>query len=193
MDCPRNGKDLLVQVLILFGQSVNTCSYVKKFKILIAFVNNQKKDETITKVNSQAFTDKVNSKMLFGPEFKYIIGKSLPLKSKSKEIFGPLSQLQQSTSLAPSDGGKQNPFPRIHLFKNRRNRNSGRGSFNLIRPQFLGMPQRGNISFLGTTSHHSPLLSSTEFNQIHTLIASLFPLKISNVPRTGRLQYFVRN
>lgn len=55
--------------------------------------------------------------MLFGPEFKYIIGKSLPLKSKSKEIFGPLSQLQQSTSLAPSDGGKQNPFPRIHLFK----------------------------------------------------------------------------
>ena len=36
----------LDQVLILFEQLVNTCSYVQRFKIVIAFINNRKKVET---------------------------------------------------------------------------------------------------------------------------------------------------
>ena len=44
------------------------------------------------KENSQAFTDELNSNMLFAPEFKETVLKSLSSKSKFKEFFRALSQ-----------------------------------------------------------------------------------------------------
>ena len=54
---------LLDQVLILLGESVNTCSYVRGFNILMISVNDKKKVKMI-KQNSQAFIDESNSNML---------------------------------------------------------------------------------------------------------------------------------
>ena len=47
---------LLDQVLILLCESVNTCTYVRGLKILMAFVSDKKKFKTTIKENSQATT-----------------------------------------------------------------------------------------------------------------------------------------
>ena len=57
---------LLDQVLIFLGQSVNTCTYVRQFNILMASVNDKKKVEKMIKENSHVFIDESNSNMLFG-------------------------------------------------------------------------------------------------------------------------------
>ena len=54
--------------------------------------------------------------------------------------------------------------------------------------------QKEAILFSQTLHLNIPKLPSpAEFNQIHFLIASLFPPKISNLPRAGRLKYLQRN
>ena len=73
-------------IKIILGQSVNTCTYVHRYNILMAFVNGKKKVETMIKENSQSFIDKWNKKMLFGPKFEETVAKSLLSKSKSNQF-----------------------------------------------------------------------------------------------------------
>ena len=61
-----------------------------KFNILIAFLSDKKKVETLIEENSQTFIYHSNSNMLFGPKFKIT-------ESKSKEFFGVLSYQQQQS------------------------------------------------------------------------------------------------
>ena len=55
---------ILDQVLIFLGQSVNTCTYFCRFNILMAFVNDKKKVEKMIKENSHVFIYESNSNML---------------------------------------------------------------------------------------------------------------------------------
>ena len=142
---------LLDQVLILLGQSVNSCTYTRRFNILMAFINDKKRVEVMMKENADAFIDESNANMLFGPKFEETVAKSLTSKSKSKEFFGALNQPASSSTKEPTKHNK--PFPRVPLFRARGGR--GRGSFNQTGQgaQFSGgTPNRGNIVFSSTST-----------------------------------------
>ena len=76
---------LLDQGLILLEQSVNNCTYIRRFNIIMALLNDKKKVETVIKENSLAFIDKSISNALFGLKYEETVAKSLPSKSRSKQ------------------------------------------------------------------------------------------------------------
>ena len=78
------------QVVLLLGQAVNTCAYIRRFNILMSFIGDKEKVQIMLKENAEAFRD--NEKILFGPKFEEDVAKSLTSKSKLRTIFGNLTQ-----------------------------------------------------------------------------------------------------
>ena len=78
---------LFDQVILLLGQAMNSCFYIKCFNVLMSFIADKKKVESILKDNATAFSDAEN--MLFGPEYEELVAKSL---SSKIELFGPIKK-----------------------------------------------------------------------------------------------------
>ena len=78
------------QVVLLLGQAVNTCVYIRRFNILMSFISDKEKVKIMLKENAEASRD--NEKILFGPKFEEDIAKSLTSKCKLRTIFGNLTQ-----------------------------------------------------------------------------------------------------
>ena len=68
------------QVILLLGQAVKTCAYLRRFNTLMSFMSDKKRVETMLEYHAETFRD--NEKMLFGPKFEEIVGKSLISKNK---------------------------------------------------------------------------------------------------------------
>ena len=57
---------LFDQVILLLDQAMNTCSYICRFNILMAFLGDKKETEAILKDNASAFTEAKDT--LLGPK-----------------------------------------------------------------------------------------------------------------------------
>ena len=68
------------QSMKLLGQAVNTCSYIKRFKVLILFVSGKNRVEMMLIENADAFRE--NEQILFRSEFEEVATKSFTLKNK---------------------------------------------------------------------------------------------------------------
>lgn len=77
---------LMDQAIRLLGQTVSTCFYIKRFKILISRVSNKSRVEMMLKENAQALREK--EEILFGPKFEEVETKSFTLKNKPRDLFG---------------------------------------------------------------------------------------------------------
>ena len=77
---------LFDQVILLLGQAMNSCSYIRRFSVLMSFVGDKKRVEYMLEDNSRAFPDAGN--MLLGPKYEKLVAKSLSPKNRSKELFG---------------------------------------------------------------------------------------------------------
>ena len=111
--------NLFDQVILLLGQAMNSCAYIRRFNILMAFLGDKKKVDNMLKDNASAFTD--TNDLLFGPKYEELVAKTLSSKSKSKELFNACK------SPNSRDGIRRQPFRRNPLSNQRGNR--GRGSF----------------------------------------------------------------
>ena len=72
----------LDQVTFLLGQAMNSCSYIRRFNVLMSFVGDTKRIESMLKDNATAFSDAGN--MLFGSKYKELVAKSLSSKKNQK-------------------------------------------------------------------------------------------------------------
>ena len=87
---------LFDQVILLLGQAMNSCFYIRCFNVLMSFIADKKRAESILKDNATALSEAQN--MLFGPKYEELVAKSL---SSKMELFGPI---KKSTII---QGGKQ--------------------------------------------------------------------------------------
>ena len=69
---------LFDQVILLLGQAMNLCSYIRRFNVLMFFVGDKKRVEFMLKENATAFL--VAENMLFGPKYEEMVAKSLSSK-----------------------------------------------------------------------------------------------------------------
>ena len=60
-------------VILLLGQAINTCAYIRIFNILMSLMRDKKKAEMMLKKNAESFRD--NEKNVFGPIFEEVIAK----------------------------------------------------------------------------------------------------------------------
>ena len=79
---------LFNQVVLLLGQAMNSCSYIRRFNVLMFIVRDKKRVECMLKDHARAFSDSDN--MLFGPKYEELVAKSLTSKNRSKELFGSI-------------------------------------------------------------------------------------------------------
>ena len=94
---------LFDQVVLLLGQAMNSCSYIRRFNVLMSFVGDKKRVESMLKDNATAFSDAGN--MLFESKYEELVAKSLSSKNRSKELFGSIKN--QGTS---KEGSRRQPF-----------------------------------------------------------------------------------
>ena len=94
---------LFDQVVLLLGQAINSCSYIRRFNVLMSFVGDKKRVESMLKDNATAFWDAGN--MLFGSKYEELVVKSLSSKNKSKELFGSIKNQGLS-----KEGSRRQPF-----------------------------------------------------------------------------------
>ena len=73
---------LFDQVILFLGQAMNSCSYIRRFNVLMSFVGDTKRIESMLKDNATAFSDAGN--MLFGSKYKELVAKSLSSKKNQK-------------------------------------------------------------------------------------------------------------
>ena len=57
---------LFDQVILLLGQGMNTCFYIRHFNVLISFVGDKKSTESMLKDNATAFSDAENMLPKYG-------------------------------------------------------------------------------------------------------------------------------
>ena len=76
---------LFDQVILLLGQAMYLCSYIRGFNVLMFFVGDKKRVKFMLKESATAFSDAEN--MLFGPKYEEMVAKSLSSKNRSKEFF----------------------------------------------------------------------------------------------------------
>ena len=91
---------------------LNSCSYIRRFNVLMSFVGDNKRVESMLKDNAPVFSDAES--MLFGPKDEELVAKSLSLKSRSKELFGSTKD-----QVSSKDGSRRQPFQRGPLFRSR--------------------------------------------------------------------------
>ena len=48
---------LFDQVILLLGQAMNSCSYIRRFNVLMSFIGDKKRVESMLKDNATAFLD----------------------------------------------------------------------------------------------------------------------------------------
>ena len=135
--------DMMDQVVLLLGQAINTCSYIRRFNILMSFIGDKVKVDAMLKENAEAFKD--SKEMLFGQKFEEVVTKSIASKNKSMEFFDSLNRDHQGSSGHREP--KKQPFQRPPSFRARGNR--GRGMFMQAGQslQYNGSSKRGkNIS-----------------------------------------------
>ena len=77
---------LFSQVILILGQAINSCSYIRCFNALMSFAEDKKRVEFMLKHNATAFSEANN--MLFGPKYEELGAKSLSSKNICKELFG---------------------------------------------------------------------------------------------------------
>ena len=94
---------LFDQVILFLGQAMNSCFYIRHFNALMPFVRDKKRVDSMLKDNATAFSDAGN--MLFGPNYKELLVKSLSAKNRSKELFGSIKNLGLS-----KEGSRRQPF-----------------------------------------------------------------------------------
>ena len=94
---------LFDQVVLLLGQAMNSCSYIRRFNVLMSFVGDKKRVESMLKDNATAFSDAGN--MLFGSKYEELVAKSLSSKNKSKELFGSIKNQGSS-----KEGNRRQPI-----------------------------------------------------------------------------------
>ena len=73
---------LFYLVILFLGQAMNSCSYIRRFNILMSFVGDRKRVESMLKDNAAAFSDPGN--MLFWSKYEELVANSLSSKNKSK-------------------------------------------------------------------------------------------------------------
>ena len=113
---------LFSQVILILGQAINSCSYIRCFNALMSFVEDKKRVEFMLKHNATAFSEANN--MLFGPKYEELGAKSLSSKNICKELFG--STKNQGSS---KEGSRRQPFRKEPLFRTGGNRGKGGGMF----------------------------------------------------------------
>ena len=104
---------------------MNSCSYIRRFHVLMSFVGDKKRVESMLKDNATAFSDAGN--MLFRSKYEELVEKSLSSKNRSKELFGSIKNQESS-----KEGSRRQPFQKGPLFRSRENR--GRGIFTAFKP-----------------------------------------------------------
>ena len=181
---------LFDQVILLLGQAMNSCSYIRHFNVLMSSVVYKKRVEFLLKDNATAFSEEKN--MLFGPKYEQLVAKSLSSKNRSKELFGSIKNQGSS-----KEGNRRQLFRKGSLFRTRRNR--GRGMFTAAgKPYNINTLQedkegvRMNI-LIAPSINSMDLLSPSEFFKIHPLVVNLFPVKIKQLRSAGRVKHFVKN
>ena len=140
---------LFDQVILLLGQAMNSCSYIKRFNVLMSFVGNKKRVESMFKDNATAFSDAGN--ILFWPKYEELVAKSLSSKNRSKELFGSIKNQGLS-----KEGSRRLCIRKGPLFRSRGNR--GRGIFTAagqtLQQQYpTGGQGRGKNEFINSTLH----------------------------------------
>ena len=81
---------LFDQVILFLGQAMNSCSYIRRFNVLMSFVGYKKRVESVLKDNATGISDAEN--MIFGPKYEDLVAKSLSSKNRSKELFGSIKK-----------------------------------------------------------------------------------------------------
>ena len=109
---------LFDQTILLLGQAVNSCAYIRRFNILMSFMTDKKKVEGILKENAAVFAESDDN--LFGEKYEETMIKSAKSKKKTKEFFGSMKGLRPSSSTSTN----RQPFPRSSLPQTR---GGGRG------------------------------------------------------------------
>ena len=71
---------LFYHVILLFGQAMNSRSYIRRFNIPTSFVGDKKRVESMLKDNSTALSDAEN--MLFGSKYEELVVKSLSSQNR---------------------------------------------------------------------------------------------------------------
>ena len=140
---------LFDQVILLLGQAMNSCSYIRRFNVLMSFVGNKKRVESMFKDNATAFSDAGN--ILFWPKYEELVAKSLSSKNRSKELFGSIKNQGLS-----KEGSRRLCIRKGPLFRSRGNR--GRGIFTAagqtLQQQYpTGGQGRGKNEFINSTFH----------------------------------------
>ena len=100
---------------------MNSCSYIRRFNVLMSFVGDKKRVESMLKDNATAFSDAGN--MLFRSKYEELVEKSLSSRNRSKELFGSIKNQESSSPFF---------FQKGPLFRSRENR--GRGIFTAFKP-----------------------------------------------------------
>ena len=108
------------QVILLLGQAMNSCSYIRRFNVLMPFVGNKKRAQSMLKDNATTLSDAGN--MLFGSKYEELVVKDLSSKIDQKSSFGSIKN-QGSYE----EGSRRQPFRKGLLFRSRGN--WGRGIF----------------------------------------------------------------
>ena len=157
------------KVILLLDQAVNRCAYIRRFNVLMLFMNDKKKAEMMLKENAGGFRD--NEKMLFESKFEQVVAKSLTLKNKSRELFDNLKE--QGISSGNKDSRKQQPFQKAPLFRARRNRRRG-----------IFSQADQSISNAGTEKRGENTVSHTQFQYTRTPVPLNIFSKIGQNQRT---------
>ena len=176
--------------LFYFFEAMNTCSFIRRFNFLMSFVGDKKRVKSMLKDNATVFSNAEN--MLFGPKYEELVAKSLSSKTRSKELFG--SKIYQELS---KEGSRRQPFVKAPYLE-AGEIGGEEFSYLLVKPYNSNTLQedkkgvRMNL-LIGPSISSADLLSASEFCKVHLLIANLFPVKIKQLPKAGRVKHFVGN
>ena len=75
--------NLFDQIILLLGQAMNSCSYIRRFDVLMSCWRQEK-----SRVYATVFLEAEN--MLFGPKYEELVAKSSSSKNRSKDLLGSI-------------------------------------------------------------------------------------------------------
>ena len=178
---------LFDQVILLLKQAVNSCSYIRRFNVLMSFVGDNKRVESMLKDNATTFLEAEN--MLFGVKYEEMVAKSLSLKidQKSSLVLGKVkahlrrevegSLFKKASYLEPEKiRGEECSQLLVKPCHNNKLQEDKEGRMNLL---------------IAPSISSTDLLSPSEFCKIHPLVVNLFPVKLKQLPSAGRMKHFI--
>ena len=176
--------------LFYFFEAMNTCSFIRRFNFLMTFVGDKKRVESMLKDNATVFSNAEN--MLFGPKYEELVAKSLSSKTDQKSSLVP-----KYIKNCPRREVEGSPFVKAPYLE-AGEIGGEEFSYLLVKPYNSNTLQedkkgvRMNL-LIGPSISSADLLSASEFCKVHLLIANLFPVKIKQLPKAGRVKHFVGN